>query len=117
MPDPVMGERVCAYIQPKPGGAPEFSEIISFLKSQGASVLHLPERIEFVDTMPLTGTGKIDKRNLMEDIKRGWDKASRSAHAFQGEVSCEGVNMWDVIVVGGGPAGRNGSKEMRRAES
>jgi 2,3-dihydroxybenzoate-AMP ligase len=70
MPDPVMGERVCAYIQPKPGGAPEFNDIISFLKSQGASVLHLPERIEFVDTMPLTGTGKVDKRNLMEDIKK-----------------------------------------------
>ena len=68
MPDPVMGERVCAYIKAKAGATVTFEKIISFLKSQGASVLQLPERIEFIDAMPLTQTGKIDKRALVEEI-------------------------------------------------
>jgi non-ribosomal peptide synthetase component E (peptide arylation enzyme) len=75
MPDPEMGERVCAYIQPKPGAKTDFEGIISFLKSKRASVLQLPERIEFVDSLPLTQANKIDKRALLEDIK---SKVSRS---------------------------------------
>jgi 2,3-dihydroxybenzoate-AMP ligase/mycobactin salicyl-AMP ligase len=70
MPDPVMGERACAYIKAKAGAALTFEKIISFLKSQGTSVLQLPERVEFIDTVPLTQTGKIDKRALVEDITK-----------------------------------------------
>ncbi len=70
MPDPVMGERVCAYIQPKSGIRLTFDEIISFLKGQKASVLQLPERIEFIVSMPYTGAQKTDKKSLQEDIAK-----------------------------------------------
>ncbi|MBN1255333.1 MAG: AMP-binding protein [Deltaproteobacteria bacterium] len=70
MPDQTMGERVCAYIQPKAGSHPTFEEIISFLKGQKASVLQLPERIEYIKTMPYTGAEKVDKRSLREDIEK-----------------------------------------------
>ncbi|HUT70655.1 MAG TPA: AMP-binding protein [Desulfatiglandales bacterium] len=70
MPDPIMGERVCAYIQPKPGAQLTFDEIISFLKGQKASVLQLPERIEFIDSMPYTGAQKTDKKSLQDDIAK-----------------------------------------------
>ena len=70
MPDPEMGERVCAYIQPRPAVRMDFEGVISFLKSEKASVLQLPERIEFVDSLPLTGVKKVDKKALLEDIKR-----------------------------------------------
>ena len=70
MPDPFMGERICAYIQPKAGSQLSFDEIISFLKGQKASVLQLPERIEFIDVMPYTGAQKLDKRSLREDIEK-----------------------------------------------
>jgi len=70
MPDPVMGERVCAYIQAKAGAQPSFDEIISFLKGQKASVLQLPERIEFIDAMPYTGAQKMDKKSLQKDIEK-----------------------------------------------
>ena len=43
---------------------------ISFLKSKGASVLQLPERIEFVKSIPLTNIGKADKRALRDDIEK-----------------------------------------------
>ncbi len=70
MPDPEMGERMCAYIQPRPGAKPDFTSIINYLKELGTSVLQLPERIEVIDTIPLTGAEKLDKRSLREDIKR-----------------------------------------------
>lgn len=70
MPDPVMGERVCACIQPRPGAKLDFAGIIAYLRGLGASVLQLPERIEFVDKMPLSHTGKLDKRYLREYIER-----------------------------------------------
>ena len=69
MPDPEMGERVCAYIQPRPGARLQFNDILSFLKEKNASVLHFPERIEFIDAMPFTKAEKIDKTALAKDIK------------------------------------------------
>ena len=47
----------------------DFESIISFLRDKKASVLQLPERIEFIDTMPLTKAEKVDKNHLKEDIK------------------------------------------------
>ena len=70
MPDPKMGERVCAYIQPRTGAELDFTTVISYLRGLGASVLQLPERIEFVYKMPLTQSEKVDKRSLREDIER-----------------------------------------------
>jgi non-ribosomal peptide synthetase component E (peptide arylation enzyme) len=69
MPDPFMGERVCAYVQPKAGAQLSFETIIAFLKDQKASVLQLPERIEFIEAMPYTGAQKLDKRSLRADIE------------------------------------------------
>jgi 2,3-dihydroxybenzoate-AMP ligase/mycobactin salicyl-AMP ligase len=70
MPDPEMGERVCAYIQPRPGARLHFNDILSFLKDRKASVLHFPERIEFIDAMPFTKAEKIDKMTLVKDIEK-----------------------------------------------
>ena len=70
MPDPLMGERVCAYIQPKSGAQLTFEGMIDFLKAQKASVLQLPERIEFIDAIPLAAAEKINKNALKEDVQK-----------------------------------------------
>jgi len=70
MPDPVFGERVCAYIQPKSGARLSFEKIIAHLKEKKASVLQLPERIEFIESMPFTKAEKVDKKFLREDIEK-----------------------------------------------
>ncbi len=70
MPDPLMGERACAYIQTRPGATLTFDDVIAFLKSQNAAVLQLPERIEFVDSMPFTKAEKLDKQALRKDIEK-----------------------------------------------
>jgi len=69
MPDPELGERACAYVQLASGAELDLEKIISFLKDRGASILQLPERVEFVDAMPCTKVEKIDKLALIKDIK------------------------------------------------
>ena len=74
MPDPQMGERACAYVVPKPGKTIAFNEMLSFLKSRGASVLLLPERLEIIDELPLTSVGKMDKKSpAPEYYREAWE--------------------------------------------
>ncbi len=68
MPDALLGERVCAYVQLKPGTSLTFEAMVAYLKDKGASVFLLPERVEFVSALPMTKAGKPDKISLREDI-------------------------------------------------
>jgi 2,3-dihydroxybenzoate-AMP ligase len=79
MPDPRLGERICAYIQPLPGEKVNFEEVVSYLKAQGASILQLPERVEVMEKLPLTSAEKVDKLKLKADIAQKID-AEKSHH-------------------------------------
>lgn len=68
MPDPRLGEKVCAYIKAKKGYSFDLDIVTAHLKAAGASVLLLPERIEMVDAIPLTAIGKADKKVLRQLI-------------------------------------------------
>ena len=70
MPDAALGEKACAYVRPAPHKSPTPEAIKAFLQSQGASSLLIPERFEFVDSLPLTEAGKHNKKALREDIKQ-----------------------------------------------
>ena len=68
MPNPILGERACAFVKLAPGKNLTFDELIAHLKEKGASVLLLPERMEIRPELPLTNIGKVDKKRLREDI-------------------------------------------------
>jgi cyclohexanecarboxylate-CoA ligase len=70
MPDPVLVERVCAFVICQPGEALEFDEMIAFLKDQRISPWKLPERLELREAFPMTPSGKIQKYQLREEIAR-----------------------------------------------
>jgi len=70
MPDKELGEKVCAYVRLMEGVKIDAEEIKSFMESQGASKLLIPERFEFLNMLPLTEAGKHDKKALREDIKQ-----------------------------------------------
>jgi len=70
MPDTEFGEKVCAYVRLAEGAKVDPEKIKSFMESQGASKLLIPERFEFVMALPLTEAGKHDKKALREDIKQ-----------------------------------------------
>ncbi|MEU6698615.1 AMP-binding protein [Pseudonocardia sp. NPDC046786] len=67
MPDPVLGERVCAYVVPG-GDPPTLPEVCAFLLEQGIAKFKLPERLEIVDAFPLTNVGKVSKKDLRVDL-------------------------------------------------
>jgi 2,3-dihydroxybenzoate-AMP ligase/mycobactin salicyl-AMP ligase len=77
MPDPILGERVCAFIKPKKGAIISFEEIVSYLKEKKTSVFNFPERIEVIEEMPLTNVGKVNKRKLREEIKEILEKEGK----------------------------------------
>ena len=70
MPDKALGERICAYVKLKDGASLSLEELVAYLRGIGASVLQLPERLELIDSIPLTKVGKADKKVLKEDIQR-----------------------------------------------
>jgi 2,3-dihydroxybenzoate-AMP ligase len=74
MPDAEMGEKACAYVKPRGKATPTLEELVSFLKSKGASVLQLPERVETISKMPLTKVGKVDKKALESKIRKVLDQ-------------------------------------------
>jgi len=70
MPDEVYGERACAFVQPKAGQTVDFAELIDFLVQKQIAKFKLPERLELVDSFPLSPAGKILRRELRAVIER-----------------------------------------------
>lgn len=69
MPDPVLGERVCAYIVVRGGHeAPTVRDMQVHLEALGLAKFKWPERIEVIDALPLTKVGKLDKAVLRTAI-------------------------------------------------
>ena len=55
MPDSALGEKICAYIRVKSGATLDHQAIKTFMEDVGASKLLVPERVEFVATLPHRG--------------------------------------------------------------
>jgi acyl-CoA synthetase len=69
MPDPLFGERVCAFVELKQGGALDLPALVDHLLQQGVSKELLPERLEVLDELPRSSGGKIAKGRLRDDIR------------------------------------------------
>jgi len=70
MPDNRLGERCCAFIVLKPRKSLDLKKIVKFLVDQKISKNYLPERVEFLDAMPRTPSGKIQKFKLREKASK-----------------------------------------------
>ena len=68
MPDPDLGEKICAYVKLVQGANLSHEDIIDHLKTLEAAKIHYPERTIFVSEIPLTAAGKADKKILKKDI-------------------------------------------------
>ncbi len=66
MPDDRLGERGCAFVTLKPDNALTFDDMIGYLTEQKMAIQYFPERLEIVDEMPRTPSGKIQKFRLRE---------------------------------------------------
>ena len=64
MPDPVLGERMCAFVILRVGHSLTLEELVAFLKEKGLARFKLPERLDVVDDLPLSKFGKVAKNVL-----------------------------------------------------
>ena len=65
MPDPVLGEKACAFVTLKPGAPePSLAELCEYLLAREIAKNKLPERLVVIAEMPLTPTRKIIKSKL-----------------------------------------------------
>ena len=70
MPDPVMGERACAYVVLRKGASLDLARLSGFLQQKRIARFKLPERLELIEALPTTAVGKISKKDLREDIQQ-----------------------------------------------
>ncbi len=68
MPDPVLGERTCAFVILQSGATLTLKELTGFLLEKGIARFKLPERLETVDDFPLSKFGKVSKHVLARQI-------------------------------------------------
>ncbi|NLU73365.1 (2,3-dihydroxybenzoyl)adenylate synthase [Streptomyces sp. HNM0575] len=65
MPDPYLGERVCAYVVLRRDARGVTSlRIKKFLRERGLAAYKIPDRVEFIEAFPATGVGKVSKKDL-----------------------------------------------------
>ena len=67
-PDPVLAERACLVLAMAPGETLTLDEVRAYLDGLGIAKLRWPERLEFVEAMPMTASRKIIKGKLIEQL-------------------------------------------------
>jgi len=71
VPDERLGERVCLAVIPRANAAPAAPELLQHLNDQGLSKYDMPEFFLELDAFPLTASGKVLKRRLVEMVAQG----------------------------------------------
>ena len=74
IPDEKWGELVMAYVQAKPGTQPSADALVAAVREAKGAVA-APKRVDFIDALPQTALGKIDKKALRA---RHWAAAGRA---------------------------------------
>ena len=67
-PDPLYGERVCAFVVLRPAAALSLTDIRAHFAAAGTARHLTPERLEIVDDLPRTATGKVRKDQLRDRL-------------------------------------------------
>jgi len=70
MPDPVYGERVCVYVELRPGASLDLDALRAHLAARGVTREWWPERLIVVDALPRASGGKVAKGELRADVRR-----------------------------------------------
>ena len=70
MPDPVFGERVCAFVELHAGHALDLDTLCAHLKETGVSNEYLPERLVVLDALPRAPGGKVTKGELRARVAK-----------------------------------------------
>lgn len=69
MPDDRLGERICTFAVPEGENRPGIPDIQRYLKEKGVPKRLWPERIEYIDEIPYTKTGKVKRFKLSLELE------------------------------------------------
>ncbi len=67
LPDPLWGEAVTALVVRRPAAPVEAAELLALVRERKGAVM-TPKRLAFVDDLPVTAIGKIDKKALRANL-------------------------------------------------
>jgi len=70
MPDPDLGERMCACIVLAPGKSLTLQELVAYLQTKEIAKYKLPERLEVMSDFPLSKFGKVAKNVMVEMVAK-----------------------------------------------
>ena len=73
VPDEKWGEAVTAVVVPKAGAKLDAQALIELVKQRKGST-HAPKQVQFVDALPMTGVGKVDKKVLRAQFWAGRER-------------------------------------------
>jgi cyclohexanecarboxylate-CoA ligase len=73
LPDERLGERSCACVVLHSGATLELEVVVARLRETGLAAYKLPERLELLDELPTTASGKVQKHEIVRRL------ASRAA--------------------------------------
>jgi 2,3-dihydroxybenzoate-AMP ligase len=68
IPDPILGERMCACVVLRRNHSLTLEQLVAFLFKEEIAKHKLPERLEILDDFPLSPFGKVSKKDLTEKI-------------------------------------------------
>jgi acyl-CoA synthetase len=71
VPDARLGEKLCLAVIPESNAAIEPEALLRHLHEEGLSKYDMPEYFIALDSFPLTASGKVLKRELVEWAKTG----------------------------------------------
>lgn len=71
VPDERLGERVCLAVIPRPNETVAPMALLAHLNDNGLSKYDMPEYFVSLESFPLTASGKVLKRRLVEMVKEG----------------------------------------------
>ncbi|MEV4346680.1 (2,3-dihydroxybenzoyl)adenylate synthase [Actinoplanes sp. NPDC049596] len=69
VPDAYLGERTCAFVVPRPGETVTLPQVKKYLRERGLAAYKIPDRVNVVDAFPVTGVGKISRRELRAALR------------------------------------------------
>ena len=70
-PDPRLGERGCAFVVLRPGMGLTLADVQAWMGECKVAKQYWPERVEILDDLPRTASGKVQKFRLREIIASG----------------------------------------------
>ncbi|HJV27178.1 MAG TPA: cyclohexanecarboxylate-CoA ligase [Aromatoleum sp.] len=65
-PDARLGERACAFVSVKPGTTLTLDDLRTFFEDRKVARQYWPERLELIEALPATPSGKVQKFRLRE---------------------------------------------------